>query len=171
MGPPVWTEVHVPAPGRRSWVGFRALEESLETAVKAAGVGVLTGVGSSHLIGGGQPTDCLYLELCDLQLGLALVRETLLQQGAPRGTCIQYYLRRGEDGQWVDYPVHDPEPAFALGEAVQVIVNHRNRRTLNGVIRQVRWNNESRTFSYYLIDNDGRKVAKAFFQGDLKKVK
>jgi hypothetical protein len=171
MGAPVWCEVHVPAPGRRSWTGFRALEESLATAVKAAGVGALAGVGGSHPIGGGVPTACLYLELCDLQPGLALVRETLRQQQAPRETVVRYYLRRADGGEWAAYPVYDPEPDFAVGEPVQVIPNHRNRRTRTGVIRRVRWNSESRKFSYYLMENGGRKVAKAFFKGDLKKVK
>jgi hypothetical protein len=171
MGTPVWCEVHVPAPGRRSWAGFRALEAFLETAVKAAGVGALSGVGGSHPIGGGDPTDCLYLELCDLQPGLVLVRETLLQQEAPRGTIVMYYLRRADEGEWVAYPVYDPEPDFVIGEPVQVIVNHRNRRTLKGVIRQIRWHKESGAFSYYLMGDGGRKVAKAYFKGDLKKVK
>jgi hypothetical protein len=147
------------------------LEESLATAVKSAGVGALTGAGGTHPIGGGVPTDCLYLELCDLQPGLALVRETLLRKQAPRGTVIQYYLRRADGGEWAAYPVYDSEPDFAVGEPVQVIINHRNRRTLKGVVRRVRWDKESGTFSYFLMGDGGRKVAKAFFKGDLKKVK
>jgi hypothetical protein len=67
--------------------------------------------------------------------------------------------------------LYNPEPDFAIGEPVQVIMNHRNRRTRTGVIRQVRWHKESETFSYYLMEDGGRKVAKAFFKGDLKKVK
>jgi hypothetical protein len=171
MGAPVWCEVHVPAPGRRSWTGFRTLEESLATAVKAACVGALAGAGGTHPIGGGVPTDCLYLELCDLRRGLTLVRETLLQQQAPRETVVQYYLQRGDGGEWSEYPVYDPEPDFAVGDPVQVILNHRNRRTRKGIIRRVRWNNESRTFSYYLVEDGDQKLAKAFFKGDLKKVK
>jgi hypothetical protein len=81
------------------------LEEAFAAAVKASGVGGLAGVGGAHPIGGGDPTDCLYLELCDLQAGLSLVRETLLQQGAPRGTLVQYYLRSADGGQWVEYPL------------------------------------------------------------------
>src|SRR5215472_12385098 len=114
MGAPVWCEVHVPAPGRRSWSGFRALEESLATAVKVAGVSALAGAGGSHPVGGGVATDCLYLELSELQPGLALVRETLLQQQTPRGTVVQYYLRRADGGEWAEYPVYDPEPDFAV---------------------------------------------------------
>jgi hypothetical protein len=170
MEAPVWCEVHVPAPGGRSWTGFRALEEALATAVKVAGVGALAGAGGAHPLDG-VPTDCLYLELGDLQSGLALVRETLLQQQTPQGTVVQYYLRHADGGEWAEHPVYDPEPDFAVGEPVQVIRNHLNRRTRKGVIRRVRWDQESRTFSYYLMEEGGRKVAKAFFKGDLKKVK
>ncbi len=59
-----------------------------------------------------------------------------------------------------------PEPVFALGQRVRVILNERNRTPHDGTVRDIIWHFELGQFHYYLREN-GRKVHKRYAAEDL----
>ncbi len=62
-----------------------------------------------------------------------------------------------------------PEPEFALGQQVRVVLNDRNRTPHEGMIRAVGWHHKQGQFHYYLQEG-GRKVSKRYAAEDLQPV-
>lgn len=58
-------------------------------------------------------------------------------------------------------------PKFAVGQAVRVIVNGRNRTAHQGTIRDVVWHFKDRRFNYYLLA-EFKRVAKRYLDEDLE---
>lgn len=58
-------------------------------------------------------------------------------------------------------------PAFYLGQRVRVILNERNKTPHTGTIREIIWHYKDQRFNFYLEEN-GRKVAKRYFEDDLE---
>jgi len=65
--------------------------------------------------------------------------------------------------------VDRPEPEFALGQRVRVILNDRNRTPHEGTIRAAVWHHKEGQFHYYLQEG-GRKVSKRYAAEDLQPV-
>lgn len=59
-----------------------------------------------------------------------------------------------------------PEPVFALGQRVRVILNVRNQTLHEGTVRDVVWHHKHECYHYYL-EEDGRKVHKRYAAEDL----
>lgn len=62
-----------------------------------------------------------------------------------------------------------PEPEFALGQWVRVVLNDRNRTPHEGTIRAVIWHHKQQRFHYYLQEG-GRKVSKRYAAEDLQPI-
>lgn len=62
-----------------------------------------------------------------------------------------------------------PEPVFAIGQRVRVILNDRNRTPHEGTIRAAIWHHKEAKFHYYLAEA-GRKVSKRYAAEDLQPV-
>jgi hypothetical protein len=65
--------------------------------------------------------------------------------------------------------VESPEPVFAIGQRVRVILNERNRTPHQGTIRAAIWHHKERRFHYYL-EEGGRKVSKRYAAEDLQPI-
>jgi len=62
-----------------------------------------------------------------------------------------------------------PEPEFATGQRVRVVLNDRNRTPHEGTIRAAVWHQKQGRFHYYLQEG-GRKVSKRYAAEDLQPV-
>ena len=62
-----------------------------------------------------------------------------------------------------------PEPEFAIGQRVRVILNDRNRTPHEGTIRAAIWHHKQGRFHYYL-EEGGRKVSKRYTAEDLQQI-
>lgn len=62
-----------------------------------------------------------------------------------------------------------PEPEFAIGQRVRVVLNDRNRTPHEGTIRAAIWHHKQGRFHYYLLEA-GRKVSKRYAAEDLQPV-
>jgi hypothetical protein len=60
-----------------------------------------------------------------------------------------------------------PEPVFAIGQRVRVILSDRNRTPHEGTVRAAIWHYKERRFHYYL-EEGGRKVSKRYTAEDLQ---
>ena len=60
-----------------------------------------------------------------------------------------------------------PEPEFAIGQRVRVVLNDRNRTPHDGTIRAAVWHHKQGRFHYYLQEG-GRKVSKRYAAEDLQ---
>lgn len=60
-----------------------------------------------------------------------------------------------------------PQPAFAIGQRVRVVVNERNRTPHTGAIRDFRWHHKDQRYHYYLEEN-GKIVSKRYSEEDLE---
>jgi hypothetical protein len=80
------------------------VEDALQEALRAAGIGEVTGAGS------GLGVSNLDVEVTDLDAGLALVRKVLRDLEVPPTTMI--YLNEGDSSKGTDkvtpYPVYQP---------------------------------------------------------------
>jgi hypothetical protein len=65
--------------------------------------------------------------------------------------------------------VDRPEPEFAIGQRVRVVVNDRNHTPHEGTIRAAVWHYKQGRFHYY-IQEGGRKVSKRYAADDLRPV-
>ena len=62
-----------------------------------------------------------------------------------------------------------PEPEFAVGQRVRVVLNDRNRTPHEGTIRAAVWHHKQGRFHYFLQEG-GRKVSKRYAAEDLQPV-
>ena len=62
-----------------------------------------------------------------------------------------------------------PEPELAVGQAVRVILNDRNRTPHEGLIREVIWHFKDQRYNYYLSEG-GKKVSKRYLIDDLQPI-
>jgi hypothetical protein len=66
--------------------------------------------------------------------------------------------------------VDRPEPEYAIGQRVRVVLNERNRTPHEGSIRAVIWHHREGRFHYYLEER-GRKVSKRYAAEDLQLIR
>lgn len=62
-----------------------------------------------------------------------------------------------------------PLPEFEVGEAVEVLISHRNSTRHVGFITRVVWHYKDACYNYYL-EADGRRVSKRYIATDLARV-
>lgn len=62
-----------------------------------------------------------------------------------------------------------PQPRYSIGKLVRVVLNERNRTPHTGFIRQVIWHHKDGRYNYYLEEN-GKKIAKRYFEEDLQPI-
>ena len=62
-----------------------------------------------------------------------------------------------------------PEPTFHLGQHVRVILKERNRTPHSGTIQRIIWHFKDQQYNYYL-EEDGKNVAKRYFDSDLERM-
>jgi hypothetical protein len=60
-----------------------------------------------------------------------------------------------------------PQPKFAVGQAVRVVLNERNRTAHRGIVRAIIWHFKDQRHNYYLGE-DGTKVSKRYLDDDLE---
>jgi hypothetical protein len=65
--------------------------------------------------------------------------------------------------------VDRPQPEFAIGQQVRVVLNDRNHTPHEGTIRAAVWHHKQRRFHYYILEG-GRKVSKRYAAEDLQPV-
>jgi len=66
--------------------------------------------------------------------------------------------------------MHDPQqpqPTFALGQKVRVILSERNKTVRIGTIREIIWHYKDHRYNYYL-EVEGKKVSKRYLEADLE---
>ena len=62
-----------------------------------------------------------------------------------------------------------PEPVFAIGQRVRVVLNDRNRTPHEGTIRATIWHHKGQRFHYYLAEGS-RTVSKRYTAEGLQPV-
>ncbi len=62
-----------------------------------------------------------------------------------------------------------PPPAFSIGERVRVILGERNQTSRTGTIREIVWHYKDQRYIYFIEEN-GKKVAKRYFQDDFERL-
>ena len=65
---------------------------------------------------------------------------------------------------------NDPDsPMLAVGDAVSVIPNHRNKTARRGTIDSAIWHHKSKLWHYYIVDGNDAKISKRYTSYDLTK--
>jgi hypothetical protein len=62
-----------------------------------------------------------------------------------------------------------PQPRYSIGQLVRIVLNERNRTPHTGSIRQVIWHHKDGRYNYYIEEN-GKKIAKRYFEEDLQPI-
>jgi hypothetical protein len=62
-----------------------------------------------------------------------------------------------------------PEPEFAIGQRVRVVLNERNTTPHIGTVQRIIWHFKDQRYNYYL-EVDGKKISKRYFCVDLEAV-
>jgi hypothetical protein len=81
-------------------------DDPLDRALKMELVGKVTGAGSHRASDGAVEWAALEIELTDVPRGVALIKKTLVELGAPKGSVLM--LEQG--GRRVEIPVHESVP-------------------------------------------------------------
>lgn len=62
-------------------------------------------------------------------------------------------------------PTTLPQPRFEIGQAVEVLINQRNRARHTGKVARAVWHHKDSCYNYYM-EVDGRKVSKRYLAED-----
>lgn len=60
-------------------------------------------------------------------------------------------------------------PKYSLQQKVRITLNERNKTPYIGSIREIFWHYKEQRY-YYLIDSNGKKISKRYFEEDLESI-